>query len=199
ILPRPVLLIMGAGHIGAALTHYASRIGFEVVVVDDRASFANRERLPDADQVIVDSVVEVARRWLKTPETYVVLVTRGHRNDAVALREVIGSPCAYIGMIGSRRKVLTIYEEFLAEGIATPEQLARVHAPIGLDIGALTVDEIAVSIAAELIAVRRGGARHADRHCADGGGVPADGDAEAALAVRQRERDQSGRPLAASL
>ena len=157
ILPRPVLLIMGAGHIGAALTHDASRIGFEVVVVDDRASFANRERLPDADQVIVDSVVEVARRWPKTPETYVVLVTRGHRNDAVALREVIGSPCAYLGMIGSRRKVLTIYEEFLAEGIATPEQLARVHAPIGLDIGALTVDEIAVSIAAELIAVRRQG------------------------------------------
>jgi xanthine dehydrogenase accessory factor len=157
IVPRPVLLIMGAGHIGAALTHYASRTGFEVVVVDDRASFANKERLPDADQVIVDSVVEVARRWRKTPETYVVLVTRGHRNDAVALREVIGSPCAYIGMIGSRRKVLTIYEEFLAEGIATSEQLARVHAPIGLDIGALTVDEIAVSIAAELIAVRRQG------------------------------------------
>jgi hypothetical protein len=150
-----VLLIMGAGHIGAALTHYASRIGFEVVVVDDRASFANRERLPDADQVLVDSVVDVARRWPKTPETYIVLVTRGHRNDAVALREVLGSPCAYIGMIGSRRKVLTIYEEFLAEGIATPEQLAQVHAPIGLDVGALTVDEIAVSIAAELIAVRR--------------------------------------------
>jgi xanthine dehydrogenase accessory factor len=157
VLPRPVLLIMGAGHVGTALTHYASRIGFEVVVVDDRASFANRERLPDADQVIVDSVVEVARRWPKTPETYVVLVTRGHRNDAVTLRELIGAPCAYVGMIGSRRKVLTIYEEFLAEGIATPEQLARVHAPIGLDIGALTVDEIALSIAAELIAVRRQG------------------------------------------
>jgi xanthine dehydrogenase accessory factor len=199
ILPRPVLLIMGAGHISTALTPFAARIGFEVVVVDDRASFANRERLPDADQVIVDSVVEVARRWPKTPETYVVLVTRGHRNDAVALREVIGTPCAYIGMIGSRRKVLTIYDEFLAEGIATPEQLARVHAPIGLDIGALTVDEIAVSIAAELIAIRRGGARHADRHRAGGGGIPANGDAEAALAVRERERDRAGRPLAASL
>jgi xanthine dehydrogenase accessory factor len=228
ILPRPVLLIMGAGHIGAALTHYTSRIGFEVVVVDDRASFANRERLPDADQVLVDSVVDVARRWPKTPETYVVLVTRGHRNDAVALREVLGSPCAYIGMIGSRRKVLTIYEEFLSEGIATPEQLAQVHAPIGLDIGALTVDEIAVSIAAELIAVRRqrsgvrgqgsgrtkaptpeptpdprpltpGAERHADSDHSGGGGVPADGDAQAALALRQRERDRAGRPLAASL
>lgn len=156
ILPRPVLLIMGAGHIGTALTHYGARIGFEVVVVDDRASFANRERLPDADQVIVDSVVDVARRWPKTPETYVVLVTRGHRNDAVALREFIGTPCGYVGMIGSRRKVLTIYEEFLDQGIATPEQLSHIHAPIGLDIGALSVDEIAVSIAAELIAIRRG-------------------------------------------
>jgi xanthine dehydrogenase accessory factor len=157
VLPRPVLLIMGAGHIGSALCHYGARIGFEVVVVDDRASFANRERLPDADEVIVDSVVDVARRWPKTPETYIILVTRGHRNDAVLLREVIHSPCGYIGMIGSRRKILTIYQEFLAEGIATPEQLARVHAPIGLDISALTVDEIAVSIAAELIAVRRKG------------------------------------------
>lgn len=199
ILPRPVLVVMGAGHIGTALTHYASRIGFEVVVVDDRASFANRERLPDADQVIVDDVVKVARRWPKTPETYLVLVTRGHRNDAAVLREVIGAPCAYIGMIGSRRKVLTIYDEFLAEGIATPEQLARVHAPVGLDIGALTVDEIALSIAAELIAVRRGGVRHADRDRAGSGGIPADGDAEAALAVRERERDRAGSPLAASL
>jgi xanthine dehydrogenase accessory factor len=224
ILPRPVLLILGAGHIGTALTHFGARIGFEVVVTDDRASFANRERLPDADEVIVDSVVNLLRRWPKTPETYVVLVTRGHRNDAVALREVIGSPCAYIGMIGSRRKVLTIYDEFLAEGIATPEQLARVHAPVGLDIGALTVDEIAVSIAAELIAVRRKGVRvqdkagtcpeplhtrtpehlnsehpersdHAERDRAGGGGIPADGNAEAALALRQRERDRAGRSL----
>src|SRR4029077_14665694 len=100
------------------------------------------------------------------PETYVVLVTRGHRNDAVALREFIGTPCGYVGMIGSRRKVRTIYEEFLAEGIATPEQLAQIHAPIGLDIGALSVDEIAVSIAAELLEVRRGGARHVAHHTA---------------------------------
>jgi len=243
ILPRPVLLIMGAGHIGTALTHYAARIGFQVVVVDDRASFANRERLPDAAQVLVDSVVEVARRWPKTPETYVVLVTRGHRNDAVALREFIGTSCGYVGMIGSRRKVLTIYEEFLAEGIATPEQLAQIHAPIGLDIGALSVDEIAVSIAAELIAVRRGRrdgqtgtaradcpeavlspatvpsgssdhpltpslphslipegeANHAHGNPPGGGRIAADGDAQAALAVRQRERDRTGRPLAASL
>jgi xanthine dehydrogenase accessory factor len=155
ILPRPTLLIAGAGHVGAALAHYGARLGFKVVVVDDRPAWANRERLPDADEVLVEEIVGAVRRWPKTPQTYVVIVTRGHRNDAVVLREVIHAPVAYIGMIGSRRKVLTIYEEFVAEGIATAEQLARVHAPIGLDIGALSVDEIAVSIAAELVLVRR--------------------------------------------
>lgn len=199
ILPRPTLLIAGAGHIGAALAHYGARIGFEVAVVDDRPAFANRERLPDADQVIVENIVEAVRRFPKTKDTYVVIVTRGHRHDAVVLREVIDAPVAYIGMIGSRRKVLTIYEEFLAEGLATPEQLARVHAPIGLDIGALSVDEIAVSIAAELILVRRKGATngYGDRAC--GGGVAADGTAEGALAVRERNRALHGRPLARTL
>jgi xanthine dehydrogenase accessory factor len=198
ILPRPTLLIAGAGHVGAALAHYGARIGFEVVVVDDRPSFANRERLPDADEVLVEGIVGAVRRWPKTPETYVVIVTRGHRNDAVVLRELIGTPVAYIGMIGSRRKVLTIYEEFLAEGLATREQLARVHAPIGLDIGAVSVDEIALSIAAELIMVRRGQTDgHGDR--AGGGGVAADGESEGALALRERERHRGGRPLADTL
>ena len=199
ILPRPTLLIAGAGHVGAALAHFAARIGFSVAVVDDRPSFANRERLPDADEVIVDEIVAAVRRFAKTPQTYVVIVTRGHRNDAVVLREVIDAPVAYIGMIGSRRKVLTIFKEFLAEGLATPEQLARVHAPIGLDIGALSVEEIAVSIAAELISVRRRGRTdgHGDR--AGSGGVAADGAAEGALALRQAERDRHGRSLAQSL
>jgi xanthine dehydrogenase accessory factor len=198
ILPRPTLLIAGAGHVGAALAHYGARIGFEVVVVDDRPSFANHERLPDADQVLVEGIVGAVRRWPKTPETYVVIVTRGHRNDAVVLRELIGTPVAYIGMIGSRRKVLTIYEEFLAEGLATREQLARVHAPIGLDIAAVSVDEIALSIAAELIMVRRGQTDgHGDR--AGSGGVAADGETEGALALRERERSRGGRPLAGTL
>jgi xanthine dehydrogenase accessory factor len=224
ILPRPTLLIAGAGHVGAALAQFAARIGFSVAVVDDRPSFANPERLPDADQVIVDDIVAGVRRFPKTPQTYVVIVTRGHRNDAVVLREVIDAPVAYIGMIGSRRKVLTIFNEFMAEGLATPERLARVHAPIGLDIGALSVEEIAVSIAAELIAVRRKGSSrlpvagsqrrepgtfepeelgersddgHGDR--AGSGGIAADGTAEGALALRQSERARHGRSLAQSL
>src|SRR5262249_25678718 len=173
--------------------------GFEVVVVDDRPSFANRERLPDADQVLVEEIVGAVRRWPKTPETYVVIVTRGHRNDAVVLREVIGTPVAYIGMIGSRRKVLTIYDEFLAEGLATPEQLARVHAPIGLDIGAVSVDEIAMSIAAELVMIRRMERENGHGDRAGSGRVAADGQPESALALRDRERDRVGRPLAATL
>jgi len=199
LLPAPILFIAGAGHIGAALCHYAARAGFDVVVVDDRPSFANRDRLPDAAEVIVADIVATARDWPKTPDTYFVLVTRGHRHDAVVLREIIAAPVAYIGMIGSRRKVLTVYDQFLREGIATPEQLARVHAPIGLDLGAKTVDEIAISIVAELIWTRRKGREDGLRDRAGSGGVAADGSAEAVAAVRAALRDRACRPLAATL
>jgi xanthine dehydrogenase accessory factor len=199
ILPKPVLFIAGAGHVGTAVCCYAARAGFEVTVVDDRPSFANAERLPDAHRVLAEDVAAAVRDWPKTPDTYFVIVTRGHRNDAVVLREVIHAPVAYIGMIGSRRKILTIWKEFVAEGIATPEELSRVHAPIGLEIGSITVDEIAISIVAELIMLRRRGAAHGDRDRAGSGGVEADGPAEAALALRAGDRDRSGRPLAESL
>lgn len=212
LLPRPVCFIAGAGHIGGALAHYAARAGFEVAIVDDRPSLCNKERLPDAEHILVGDIVEAVRDWPKTPDSYFIIVTRGHRHDAVVLREVVHAPVAYIGMIGSKRKILTIYEEFLAEELATPEELARIHAPIGLDIGALTVEEIALCIAAELILVRRKGAAErgegrADgrerpqsyRDCAGGGRVPADGLAEAALAVRLRKRDSGGRSLAEGL
>jgi xanthine dehydrogenase accessory factor len=203
LLPKPVCFIAGAGHIGGALCRYAARAGFEVAIVDDRPSLCNRERLPDAEHVIAGDIVETVRNWPKTPDTYFVIVTRGHRHDAVVLREVVNAPLAYVGMIGSKRKILTIYEEFLAEGLATPEELARVHAPIGLDIGALSVEEIALCIAAELVLVRRKGAgdapRTGHRDCPGGGRVPEDGDAQAALAVRLRDRDSGGRPLAESL
>jgi xanthine dehydrogenase accessory factor len=199
LAPRPVLFIAGAGHIGAAVCHYGARLGFEVVVVDDRPSLANAERLPDADRVLAEDIVAAVRAWPKTPDTYFVIVTRGHRNDAVVLREVIHAPVAYIGMIGSRRKILTIFQEFIAQGIATAAEMARVRAPIGLDIGAITVDEIAVSIAAELVSVRREGAAHGDRDCPGGGGVPADGTAEAAAAARVDDRARRGRHLAQSL
>ncbi len=199
ILPRPVLFIAGAGHIGGALCHYGARIGFEVVVVDDRPSFANTERLPAADRVIADDVVKTVRDWPKTPDTYFVIVTRGHRNDAVVLREVIGAPLAYVGMIGSRRKVLTIFDEFLEQGLATAEQLLRIHAPIGLDIGAISVDEIALSIAAELILARRKGTADGDGDRAGGGRVAADGTAQTVASLRAADRDRDGRPLASSL
>lgn len=200
LLPHPTLVIAGAGHVGGALVHYAARVGFDVVVIDDRASLCNRERLPEATETIADNIVEAVRRYPKTPDTYVVIVTRGHRNDAVVLREVIHEPVGYIGMIGSKRKILTIYEEFIAEGIATAAELARVHAPIGLDIGSISVEEIALSIAAELVAVRRKGKpRGSHRGCAEGGSLAAAGDGVSVLAARQQSREQAGRELAASL
>lgn len=156
-LPHPTLLIAGAGHIGRVLGHLGALIGFEVVVVDDRRDFANRLRFPEAKEIVVDDIATALARYPVDEDTYIVIVTRGHRHDAAALRACLASPARYIGMIGSRRKIHLIFRQFLEEGIATPEQLARIHTPVGLDIGAVTVEEIAVSIAAELIAVRRRG------------------------------------------
>ncbi len=217
-VPKPVCFIAGAGHIGGALAHYAARAGFEVAVVDDRPSLCNAERIPDANHLLVGDIVQTVRDWPKTPDTYFVIVTRGHRHDAVVLREVVNAPLAYLGMIGSKRKILTVYEEFIRDGLATAEELARIHAPIGLDIGALTVEEIALCIAAELVLVRRkgrgdGAGRKSYRDCAGSGGIapdalpaagsvgaePGPGAAEAALAVRGGKRDTGGRPLAEGL
>ena len=156
ILPRPTLLIAGAGHVGAALGQIGSMCGFQTVIVDDRPSFANKERLPFADRVEVAEIAPFIREFPIDSETFVLIVTRGHRNDAHCLRECIHSPAKYIGMIGSKRKIVVIYEELLREGLATEEELRRVHSPLGLSIGAKEVGEIAVSIAAELVAVRRG-------------------------------------------
>jgi xanthine dehydrogenase accessory factor len=156
ITPRPVALIAGAGHIGASLAQVLTLCGFEVVVVDDRPSFANLERLPFADRVVVDEIPRFIRSFPIQSDTYVIIVTRGHRNDARVLRECIHSSAKYIGMIGSKRKVCVIFEELLREGLATKEELRRVHSPMGLTLGDREVGEIAVSIAAELIAVRNG-------------------------------------------
>ena len=156
ILPRPTLLIAGAGHVGASLGRIGAMCGFQVVMVDDRPAFANRERLPFADRAEVADIPSFIRDFPIDPETYVVIVTRGHRHDAQCLRECIHSRARYVGMIGSKRKICVIYEEMLREGLATAEDLRRVHSPLGLAIGAKEVGEIAVSIAAELVAVRRG-------------------------------------------
>lgn len=156
ILPRPTALIAGAGHVGAAVAQIAALCGFEVVVVDDRASFANRERLPFADRAVVDDIPRFVRDFPINQDTYIVIVTRGHRHDAQVLRECIHSNAKYVGMIGSKRKTVVIFEEMLREGLATKEELRRVHSPMGLTLGDREVGEIAVSIVAELIAVRRG-------------------------------------------
>lgn len=154
LTPLPQLVIAGAGHIGKEVARLGKLLNFEVTVIDDRAEFASAERFPEADAVIAGDIGEAIRKFLISTDTYIVIVTRGHRYDAAALRACIHSPAAYIGMIGSRRKVALMREEFLRKGWASTAKLKRVHAPIGLKIGSKTVAEIAVSIASQLVLVR---------------------------------------------
>ncbi len=156
INPHPTILIVGAGHVGRSIAVLSSFLGFRTVVLDDRAEFANAERLPQADEIIVGDIGEELARFNINPQTHIVIVTRGHKHDRDALRQVVSSPAAYIGMIGSRRKVKTVFDELRKDGVAE-EALAAVHAPIGLDIHAETPEEIALSIMAEIIMIRRGG------------------------------------------
>jgi xanthine dehydrogenase accessory factor len=154
ILPQPVLYIFGGGHISMALAEAAHKAGFSIGVVDDREQFANRERFPMATEIY--TTFEDAFENIKpNPSKYLVIVTRGHRDDMRVLAWAVGTQPRYIGMIGSKRKVLSVYQALEREGIS-PEKFESVHAPVGLEIGALTPNEIAISIAAELIAVRRG-------------------------------------------
>ncbi|HZD31673.1 MAG TPA: XdhC/CoxI family protein [Candidatus Angelobacter sp.] len=154
VLPPAMLYIFGAGHVAYNLYKVALIAGFDVVVVDDRGSYANRERFPDAREVIADDFDHVAQQ-LQIPESaYVVIVTRGHRDDMRILRWAVDLNARYLGMIGSRRKVIAIYKELETEGVPA-DKFAQVHAPVGLEIGAVTPEEIAVAIVAEMIAVRR--------------------------------------------
>jgi xanthine dehydrogenase accessory factor len=155
IEPAPAVYVIGAGHVGWYLGQFAHEAGFLVHVVDDREAFANRERFPNAAEVVVDDIPTWLAAAALPASAYVVIVTRGHRHDLDALRAVVGRDLRYVGLIGSRAKVARVYEALLAEGVE-PARFEGVHAPIGLDIGAVTPQEIAVSILAELIAVRRG-------------------------------------------
>jgi xanthine dehydrogenase accessory factor len=155
IAPSPSLYVIGAGHVGWHLARAAADTGFRVHVVDDREKFANRERFPSAHEVVVDDIAEWLRRTDLPPTAFVVIVTRGHTHDFDALQAVAERDLRYIGVIGSRAKVARLYDALEAEGLPA-ERLSRVHAPIGLDIGAITPAEIAVAILAELIAVRHG-------------------------------------------
>jgi xanthine dehydrogenase accessory factor len=152
--PSPRLYIIGAGHVGFHLARVATDAGFRIHVVDDREKFASAERFPGAD-IVVEPIPEWLHRAELPPTAYIVIVTRGHQNDLEAVRALAARDYKYLGLIGSRAKVARIYEALRSEGMP-PECLARVHAPIGLEIGAVTPAEIAISILAELIAVRRG-------------------------------------------
>jgi xanthine dehydrogenase accessory factor len=155
ILPVQTLYLFGAGHVSVNVYRAARMTGFEVVVVDDRESYANRERFPEAKDVYAEDFELVLSQLAPNHSSYLVIVTRGHRDDMRVLRWAIGTPAKYIGMIGSQRKVIAIYKQLENEGVS-PEQLARVYAPVGLDIGAITPEEIAIAVVAEMIAIRRG-------------------------------------------
>ena len=153
--PAPALYLVGAGHVAYHLAKAAVTVGFRLHVIDDREKFANAERFPDAEEIVVDSIPEWLTQAELPPHAFVVILTRGHRQDMDALRALVPKQLRYLGLIGSRAKVARIYDVLEAEG-APPEQLRRVHAPVGLDLGAVTPQEIAVSILAELIGVKYG-------------------------------------------
>lgn len=154
ILAQAVCYIFGAGHIGVNLSKLAQLAGFATVIVDDRARFANANRFPEARAIYAAEYEKICPQLTPNDSAYIVIVTRGHKDDLRVLRWAVTTPARYIGMIGSKGKVVTIYRELEREGIPR-EKLERVHAPIGIEIGALTPEEIAVSIVAEMIAVRR--------------------------------------------
>src|ERR1700720_3517966 len=154
VMPPALLYLFGAGHVALNVCKTASAAGFEVIVADDRSSYATRERFPEAHEVHALDFDEAVRKLDPNESSYIVIVTRGHRDDMRLLRWAVQTPARYIGMIGSKRKTVTIFRELTKEGLA-PGLFDRVHAPVGLDIGAVTPEEIAVAITAELIAARR--------------------------------------------
>jgi xanthine dehydrogenase accessory factor len=154
ILPPALLYIFGAGHVAASVCRTAAHAGFDVIVLDDRSSYATQERFPAAQQVHALDFDEAMKKFDPNESSYIVIVTRGHRDDMRILRWAVETRARYVGMIGSRRKVIEIFKALQAEGLP-PHLFDHVHAPIGLDIGAVTPEEIGVAITAELIALRR--------------------------------------------
>jgi xanthine dehydrogenase accessory factor len=157
IIEAPVtLLIVGGGHIGLSLATIGAHCGFSVAVVDDRTAYANPERFPMADKTLAGDVEQILRDFPIGGNTYIVMVSRGHKVDELALRATVSRGASYVGMIGSKRRVSTVLRHLAEEGIAI-DALEAVYTPIGFDLGAETPEEIAVSIMAEIIAVRRRG------------------------------------------
>jgi xanthine dehydrogenase accessory factor len=154
ILPPERLVVFGGGHIGREIARIGSALGFAVTIVDDRPEFVTEERVPFALERVCMAPEAFARELQSDSDTYLCLVTRGHRGDAKALRELIHKERAFLGMIGSKRKREVVRKEFLRDGICTDEEFSLVRCPMGLDIGGESVEEIAVSIGAELVQVR---------------------------------------------
>lgn len=156
-LERCQLLIVGGGHVGQAVGNWAVDLGFDVTVVDDRAEYVTQERFPRAERRLSGDVAATLDQLEITSDTYCLIVTRGHNHDEEALYHLVDRGARYVGMIGSRRKIKLIFDDLEAEGVS-PEALAKVYAPVGIDIGSQTVPEIAISILAELVAHRNCGA-----------------------------------------
>jgi xanthine dehydrogenase accessory factor len=154
VLPAPRALIFGAGHISTSLSQVLTMAGFLSTVVDDREAFANRERFPNADEVLSGEYEAIFPLLIVHDSTYIVIVTRGHRDDMRVLRWAVSTNACYISMIGSRRKVINVVKELEKEGVSRA-RLEKIYAPMGLEIGAISPEEISISVAAEMIAVRR--------------------------------------------
>jgi xanthine dehydrogenase accessory factor len=154
IIPQPRAFIFGAGHVSKSLSKVATLAGFATVVIDDRDTYANRERFPEADEVLAGEYESLFPNLTINESSYLIIVTRGHRDDMRVLRWAVTTPARYLAMIGSRRKVISVIRELEKENIPS-EAFERIFAPMGLEIGAITPEEIAVSVVAEMIAVRR--------------------------------------------
>lgn len=159
ILPTPRLVIFGAGHVSTQISKVATIAGFKTWIVDDRPIYANANRFPEAERIYSDSFEQAFGEIVPNDGTYIVIVTRGHNEDENVLRWAAETDARYIGMIGSKRKIRTIFQHLEKEGIEC-ERLERVYMPIGLDIGAVTPEEIAVAVVAEIIHHRRVGFKH---------------------------------------
>ena len=158
VMPAPPkLIVVGAGHIAVPLVKIAKVLDFHVTVIDDRLLYANRERFPDADEVLTGDMAQTLKDMTITPSCYIVLITRGHAYDEPCLRNIIHSKAKYIGMIGSRRRIKACFQRFRDEEKVTEDAINRIYAPIGLDIATETPAEIALSILGEVIKIRRGG------------------------------------------
>jgi len=154
VIPQPTAYIFGAGHVSKSISKVAALAGFATVIIDDRDTFANADRFPEASRIYAEEYETVFQKLDVRDTGFLIIVTRGHRDDMRVLKWALGTPARYLAMIGSKRKTLSIMKELEKEGIPR-EAFDRLHAPMGLEIGAVTPEEIAISVVAEMIAVRR--------------------------------------------